>query len=172
MRNLVFSVLISLAPGACLTGCDDSQGPAAPSDLTPAIAPRDLAETQAALIQNGENDVTARGCPKCHQSGNTADGVLSGGSSPVPGTMIFPPNLTPDPDTGLSDWSDAQIIRAMRQGIDLDGRTMCWVMPHWQIGNQEAAEIVAYLRSLKPVMRDIPLGPCPPAKPTPDGWAP
>jgi hypothetical protein len=125
----------------------------------------DLSETQAALIQNGMNDVQNRGCPTCHQSSNAADGTLSGSDSPVPGTNIYPPNLTSDPDTGLGDWTDAQIMRAILQDIDIEGRPLCWVMPHWMLGQTEVTEIVAYLRSLPHVMHDVPIGMCPPNSP-------
>ena len=34
------------------------------------------------------------------------------------------PNLTSDPETGLGSWSDAEIARAIREGVDRDGRTL------------------------------------------------
>ena len=35
--------------------------------------------------------------------------------------VLYAPNLTPDPETGLGQWSDAEIGRAIRDGIGRDG---------------------------------------------------
>ena len=48
----------------------------------------------------------------------------------VPGLGVFyPPNLTPDRETGLGSWSEADIVRAVRQGVRPDGRELAPVMP-------------------------------------------
>ena len=129
-------------------------------------------------ITVGKAFVDQRGCPMCHQSPNPSDGILSGQSTPRPGTNAFPANLTPDPTTGIGDWSDLEIIRAMRFGIDDGLEPLCPPMPHFDgssaawpfMTDLEANAIVAYLRSLPPVTRldgGIPESTCPPLKPPP-----
>jgi hypothetical protein len=113
------------------------------------------------LAARGQAAVARRGCPSCHDPG---DGSLSGQSAPRPGTSTYGKNLTPDPDTGLGRWSDANVLRALRVGLDDDGVTLCPPMPRYPgLGDGEGASIVAYLRSLKAVRRaGIPASSCPP----------
>jgi mono/diheme cytochrome c family protein len=40
------------------------------------------------------------------------------------------PNLTPDRETGAGSWSDAQLVRAIRNGISHDGRQLSLAMPY------------------------------------------
>lgn len=72
---------------------------------------------------------------------------------------FYPPNLTPDPETGLGKWSEADIIKAVRTGERPDGRMLMPVMP-WQsyakLTDEDARALVAYLKSLKPVRHQVP----------------
>lgn len=123
-------------------------------------------------LLRGKFYVTARGCPTCHQSMDAADGTLSGTTSPRMGTMAYPANLTPDPDTGIGSWTDDVLVRAMRTGVDDQGDPLCPPMPHFDgtggdgraMNDDEATSIVAYLRSLPPVHHEIPGSSCPPLK--------
>ena len=74
------------------------------------------------------------------------------GSVEVPGLGIFvAPNLTPDNDTGLGNWTKDQIATAIRTGVRLDGHVLAPIMP-WRayagLTKIDAAAIVEYLRSL------------------------
>jgi mono/diheme cytochrome c family protein len=76
---------------------------------------------------------------------------------PISGLFAVP-NLTPDNDTGLGSWTDAEIARAIREGIDKDGVSLV-IMPSSNFHNmsdQDIASLVGYLRSLKPVKNEIP----------------
>lgn len=77
----------------------------------------------------------------------------------VPGLGVFyPPNLTPDPETGLGGWSEAEIVRAVRTGQRPDGRELV-VMP-WRsyaaLTDEDAAALAAYLKSLPPKANQVP----------------
>ena len=122
-------------------------------------------------VMRGRYLVEVAGCGHCHTPGHflgkedhtrELGGSDVGFEVPAAGTFVGP-NLTPDRDTGLGRWSDRQIIVAMRSGVRPDGRLLSPVMP-WQnfsrISNADAADIVAYLRSLKPVNNKVP-GPYP-----------
>jgi hypothetical protein len=129
--------------------------PTAPDAGGPAPSPGDAAaQTPAA---RGAELVHSLGCPTCHDPG---DGTLAGQTAPRPGTMAYPANLTPDHDTGIGDWSDDQIVRAVRTGIDDGGRMLCAPMPQFQVTDAEAQDLVAYLRSLAPVHHEIPDSDC------------
>lgn len=78
----------------------------------------------------------------------------------IPGLGYFyPPNLTPDKRTGLGNWSEADIIRAVRTGVRPDGRMLAPAMP-WRsyaaLTDADARELARYLRSLKPVEHAAP----------------
>jgi len=111
-----------------------------------------------AAVSAGGALVTALKCRKCHGdllSGN-ADGVQS---IQTEGGLAYPPNLTPDPATGLGCWTNAQIQNAFLNGIDNEGQPLCPPMPHFAeagVDAAAAAEIVAYLRSLHAVTANIP----------------
>ena len=125
-----------------------------------------------AQIDRGKYLVTLSGCSDCHTPGalvGTPDmNRVLGGSDVgfgIPGVGVFVgSNLTPDKDTGLGEWSDAQIIAAMTAGKRPDGRILSGVMPFEALSHLTAADaqaIVAYLRSLPPVKNKVPgpLGP-------------
>jgi mono/diheme cytochrome c family protein len=68
------------------------------------------------------------------------------------------PNLTPDQSTGLGGWTDAEIARAIREGVDKDGVELI-IMPSYNynaLSDADVAAIVGYLRGLEPVSREIP----------------
>jgi len=71
-----------------------------------------------------------------------------------PGAKTVSRNITPDPEHGIGNWSDAQIKRAITVGIRPDGTLLSRTMAsHWyaKIAPSDLDAIVAYLRSLPPV---------------------
>lgn len=78
----------------------------------------------------------------------------------IPGLGIFyPPNLTPDRETGLGKWSAAEIVAAIRTGARPDGRVLVPVMPYHsysKLTDTDADALVAYLKSLKPIRNQAP----------------
>lgn len=113
------------------------------------------------LVERGAAFVAQEGCPGCHQSPVASDGILSGSDVPKGAKKAFPKNLTPDPETGIGMWSDAQIMGAMRMGTDDQAMALCDVMPRFSaMTDDEAKAIVAYLRALPAVKRDIPQSAC------------
>jgi len=76
---------------------------------------------------------------------------------PISATIAFP-NLTSDIETGLGGWSDPEIARAIREGLDKDGIELV-LMPSGNYGalsDQDVAAIIGYLRTLEPVRNEIP----------------
>jgi len=76
----------------------------------------------------------------------------------MPGTVVTP-NLTPDPETGIGAWTGGEIVRAIREGVDKDGRTLFPMMPYKafrKMSDEDVYSVVAYLRSLPPVKRKHP----------------
>jgi len=109
-----------------------------------------------ASVSEGKAAVTERKCTGCH----TAD--LGGSTTPLRDTTAtYAANLTPDMTTGIGSWTDAQIKTAIRTGVDDEGKELCSKMPRFSdMSDTEVADIVAYLRSLPPVSREIPESTC------------
>lgn len=120
-----------------------------------------------AAVARGKYLVTLGGCQDCHTPGHFLGKPdmtrMLGGSEvgfEIPGLGVFcGPNLTPDRETGLGGWTDAQIVTALRTGIRPDGRALAPIMP-WRalavLTNEDAAAVVAFLRSLPPVKNKVP----------------
>ena len=114
---------------------------------------------QATLVSQGRDVVGRLGCESCHTAKNGP--TLGGNPSPLLGAHLFAPNLTWDPDTGLGDWRDDQVIRAVREGLDDQGATLCAAMPRFTaLQDAEARALVAYLRSLPRVRLAVPESTC------------
>lgn len=97
-------------------------------------------------------------CMDCHtprdRRGRLLMQHLGAGGQTIQGPTgpLVTPNLTPDP-SGLKTWTDAQIERAIREGIDKDGHHLEPLMAFTWYRNINAGDmhaIIAYLRSLKP----------------------
>ncbi|MBN9017499.1 MAG: c-type cytochrome [Rhizobiales bacterium] len=76
-----------------------------------------------------------------------------------PGFMTYSANITPDKETGIGSWTDAEIIHAIREGADKDGRIIFPPMPvptYNNMSDEDVKAIVAYLRTLKPVHNVVP----------------
>lgn len=88
-----------------------------------------------------------------------AGGMCMGPETGFPGTMCAS-NLTPDAETGLGQWTDGEIIRAIREGVSRDGRPLMPIMPYRlyrELSDEDAQAIVAWLRTI-PAVRN-PLAP-------------
>jgi mono/diheme cytochrome c family protein len=118
-------------------------------------------------IQRGKYLVTLGLCTDCHTPGyffgKPDAGRFLGGSEvgfEIPGLGVFHgPNLTPDKDTGLGQWSADDIVRAIQTGARPDGRVLAPIMP-WhafaQLTGEDAQAIAAFLKSLPPVANKVP----------------
>jgi mono/diheme cytochrome c family protein len=154
----MLGALLALGVGACTPH---------PDNPMPDAAVPDAAAPPTAIVR-GEAVAKKYNCGTCHNPEKATDGILSGQMSPRPMTMAYGANLTPDKDTGILDWTDDDIITAVRTGIDDEGDELCLAMPRFKtMGDGDAHDLVAYLRSLKAVNRTIPDSMCPPIKPKP-----
>lgn len=119
----------------------------------------DVPAGRPVMIERGRYLVHAGGCVTCHTADRPDAVPLAGGRAlPTPFGTFYPPNLTPDPATGLGGWTDADLGRALREGVAPDGSNYYPVFPYpayTGLTDGDVAAIAAYLRSLKPV-RHVP----------------
>lgn len=97
----------------------------------------------------------AGGCG-CHtpQGGPVGAG---GRELPTPFGTFYGTNITPDPETGIGDWSDEEIIAAIRRGEVRGKGVEAPVMPYplyAGMAERDVNDLVAYLRKLPPVVRE------------------
>lgn len=79
--------------------------------------------------------------------------VFMAPNAEFPGTLCIR-NMTPDPETGIGDWTDGEIMRAVREGVGREGYGLFPIMPYFifrRIKDDDAHALVAYMRSLPPV---------------------
>src|SRR5918997_6505666 len=110
-------------------------------------------------IKRGEYLSRIMDCTGCHtpgaMTGKPEPGKFLAGSKigfgiPQVG-VVYPPNLTPDTETGLGSWSEADIVTAVRTGVRPDGRQLAPAMP-WRsyaaLTDDDAQALAAFLKSL------------------------
>lgn len=77
----------------------------------------------------------------------------------LPG-VLYGKNITPDNETGIGTWTDAEIKRAITQGINKKGDTLFPIMPYpafnAAMSNDDLNAIIAYIRTLKPIKNAVP----------------
>lgn len=108
-------------------------------------------------LANGERLYHAGSCFACHQppAGAAAASLPSGGTAfKTPIGVFYPQNLTPDPETGLGRWSEADFVNAMARGLAPDGRHYFPAFPYMAYRAMKVADLLdlrGYLMSLAPV---------------------
>jgi len=97
------------------------------------------------------------GCHSASFTGNDSEhperstGFFGGGNElrGADGRLIYSANLTPDPETGIGRWTEADFVRALKRGLRPDNtplRSPMSLMP--ELTDEEASAIYAYLRTV------------------------
>jgi len=115
-------------------------------------------------------------CGNCHTpqgpNGPVVNRTLSGGPPMVEGTLFtaHPSNITPDRETGIGKYTDAQLKVMIREGKRPDGTLIGPPMPfnfYRSMADADLDAIIAYLRTVPPVRNTVPKSvynlPLPPA---------
>src|SRR4029450_867266 len=126
------------------------------------------ASTDPDVIRRGEYLVRGPAhCAECHtpkdQFREGADSSryppLSGGRAFAadPLGVIYSENLTPDPETGIGRYSDAQIARMLRWSVRPDGKaSVQLLMPFANLSDGDLTAIISYLRAQPAVRNAVP----------------
>jgi mono/diheme cytochrome c family protein len=75
----------------------------------------------------------------------------------VPG-LVQAQNITQDKEHGLGDWTDGEILRALREGVDRKGEALFPMMPYegfHEMSDEDARSIVAFLRTVPAVNHPV-----------------
>jgi mono/diheme cytochrome c family protein len=120
--------------------------------------PASTADFDAALIAKGAELAMIGNCNVCHSQ---ADGLPYAGGRPIatPFGTIYATNITPDPETGIGQWSEAAFLRAMQEGVSRDGAHLYPVFPYdhfTKVSTEDLRSIYAFLMTRAPVRAATP----------------
>lgn len=109
-------------------------------------------------VANGERLYHAAGCHSCHlpdvASGLDAALPAGGAALKTPIGVFYPPNITPDAETGIGSWSDLDFVNAVQRGIGKSGSHLVPAFPYTSYAHMRREDVIdirAYLASLPPV---------------------
>jgi len=104
--------------------------------------------------RRGEYLAKAGGCVGCHTEEKEGTAPFAGGRAlKTPFGTFYGPNITPDKKAGIGNWSEADFLRALRQGDRPDGSNYFPAFPYpsfTKITDADARDLWAYLRTLPP----------------------
>ena len=158
----VLLVLVALA--AVLAACAPITAPAESGTATettvatavPAAEPRRNANARdpsAAATSLPSRPVAAA------TSTRTWDAPAGGNKFEGPFGVVYAPNITSDPETGIGNWSETDIVNALHLGVRPDGSQLHPIMPYMAMSNladQDAYDLAAALKQLPPVVNAVP----------------
>ncbi len=133
--------------------------------------PATMPALAAGDVARGKYLVTIGICEGCHSPRDAQDRIIESKRLAGGGRAggLATPNLTPDAETGLGTWSEADVVEALRNGHRPDGsavRPPMGIFFYKGFSDQDAESIAAYLKSLAPVSNKVERSPVTAAAPT------
>jgi len=107
------------------------------------------------------------GCYTCHSADfKTNDylnpeksvGYFGGGNKPLSleGEIMLTPNITPDKESGIGNWTKEQFIRAVKSGQVEGQEALRYPMnPYVRLSDDEVAAIYEYLQTIPPIKNKV-----------------
>lgn len=148
-RGLAAAVLVILAglPFGCAT-----------RSPLPAADPPPRAQFGEDLIQKGARLAAIGNCASCHTA---QGGKPYAGGRPIetPFGAVHGTNITPDPVTGIGRWTEAAFRRAMREGLDREGRHLYPAFPYeyfTKLSDEDIHALYAFVMTRDPVVAENP----------------
>ena len=152
--------LLTLALAAVLASCSSKSSTTTSStDSTAALSP-------AAKVARGKYLVSVLACNDCHTPGGLYGApdmtrMLSGSELGWTGPWgtSYPANLTPDPQTGIGNYTEDDIVAAIRTGHKKSGVPILPPMPwpvYANLTDEDAYAVAAYVKSIPPVVHAVP----------------
>jgi mono/diheme cytochrome c family protein len=110
------------------------------------------------LVVAGERIALLGNCAGCHTQ---PGGAPLAGGLPIstPFGTIHATNITPDPETGIGRWSEEAYVRAMRDGIDREGRHLYPAFPYpyyARVSDEDLRALYAWNMAQPPVVKADP----------------
>ncbi|WP_323751085.1 cytochrome c [Marinobacter sp.] len=109
-------------------------------------------------ITRGELLAGLGNCQTCHTT--DPDQPLAGGRAmPTPFGTLYSTNITPDPETGIGQWSEEAFARAMREGVSRSGSQLFPAFPYThftKMTDDDVSDLYAYLMSRRAIPAEPP----------------
>jgi mono/diheme cytochrome c family protein len=107
----------------------------------------------SALVARGAQLSAIGNCASCHTQ---RGGKPFAGGRPLktPFGTLYSTNITPDVDTGIGAWAEADFLRAMHDGIDRAGRNLYPAFPYehfTRVTDDDVKAIYAFIMTRDPV---------------------
>jgi mono/diheme cytochrome c family protein len=148
-RSLLVGLAISLIAAGVFVGSVSGDAPGATAGTR---------SFDTALIARGAQLSAIGNCATCH---TRPGGKSFAGGLPLdtPFGVIYSTNITPDVDTGIGAWSEAEFLRAMHEGVDRTGRNLYPAFPfdHFtRVTDEDVSAIYAYIMTRDAVPSRVP----------------
>jgi mono/diheme cytochrome c family protein len=122
------------------------------------IEPPPISSFDPARVAKGAQLAAIGNCNVCHTA---AGGKPYAGGRPLktPFGTIYGTNITPDPETGIGRWSEAAFSRAMREGVDREGRHLYPAFPYdhfTKVTGEDIQALYAFVMTRDPVRAGTP----------------
>lgn len=113
---------------------------------------------QEELIKRGEYLARMGDCIACHTDVKGKTPAFAGGL-PIntPFGTFYSPNITPDKETGIGNWTEQDFIRALKEGRDPQGRNYFPVFPYIyfsKISDDDARALYTYFMNIPAVKQE------------------
>lgn len=116
----------------------------------PKIAPVQPGQFSAEKIERGRIVAAESYCVECHTRQDNGGGPTLAGDYKMetPFGDIFSSNITPDPETGIGNWSEAAFRRALQYGVSRDGSHLlpAFVYDHFtKMSDEDISDLYAWI---------------------------
>ena len=149
MKRLVWLSVTAAVALAGLVACSKKE------EAPAAAGPAQGTEARSELLVRGQYLTAAGDCYACHtvRGGEPYAGGLE---MATPFGALYTPNITPDKETGIGNWTASDFWGAMHDGKSKDGSFLYPAMPYTnytKVTREDSDAIYAYIMSVKPVKR-------------------
>lgn len=121
----------------------------------PAYPATNAPEGQEELVKKGEYLAKMGDCIACHTNSKAKTAPYAGGLAiETPFGTFYSPNITPDKETGIGNWTEEDFKRALKEGRDPAGRNYFPVFPYIyfsKMSDEDIHALYVYFMSLPPV---------------------
>lgn len=137
------------APAEAAVNAEEAAAPAEPAGPNP---------MSSDPVERGHYLALAGNCATCH---TVAGGETMAGGLPfkTPFGTLYSTNITPDPDTGIGNWTEEQFANAMRKGVRPDGQHLYPAFPYTaftKLSDEDVSALYAYMKTVPAVNAPAP----------------
>lgn len=121
-------------------------------------AAREPDEQDFTQIERGRYLAILGDCAACHTVPGSGKAFAGGRPIETPFGTLLSPNITPDAETGIGAWSEAEFVNSLRKGTGRNGTAIYPAMPYvymTKLTTQDALAIRAYLNTIEPVRNAV-----------------